>query len=132
VKATSFDPESDLIIVTARIWGPYGDKPLSLAVDTAATHTHIVPDILDDLGYSARDGDQATAVRSAIGSEPGFMMRATRFAALGFTTKDFRVHVHDLPEGIGIDGLLGLSFLKQFNYEIRSAEGRILTTRIAT
>jgi len=57
-------------------------------------------------------------------------MRAMRFAALGFTTKDFRVHVHDLPEGIGIDGLLGLSFLKQFNYEIRSAEGRILATRI--
>jgi predicted aspartyl protease len=132
VKVTSFDPASDLIIVTARIWGPYGDKPLSLAVDTAATHTHIVPDILDDLGYSPRDGDQVTVVRSAIGSEPGYMMRAIRFAALGFATKDFRIHVHDLPEGIGIDGLLGLSFLKQLNYEIRSAEGRILTTRIAT
>jgi predicted aspartyl protease len=132
VKVTTFDPTGDLIIVTARIWGPYGDKPLSLAVDTAATHTHIVPDILDDLGYSPRDGDQVTVVRSAIGSEPGYMMRATRLAALGFTVKDFRVHVHDLPEGIGIDGLLGLSFLKQFNYEIRSAEGRILTTRIET
>jgi hypothetical protein len=103
---------------------------LSLAVDTAATHTHIVPDILDDLGYSPRDGEQLTVVRSAIGSEPGYMMRATRFAALGFTTKDFRIHVHDLPEGIGIDGLLGLSFLRQFNYEIRSAEGRILASRI--
>ena len=132
MKATRFDPASDLIIVTARIWGPHGDKPLSLAVDTAATHTHIVPDILDDLGYSPRDGEQMTTVRSAIGSEPGYMMRATRFAALGFTMKDFRIHVHDLPEGIGIDGLLGLSFLKQFNYEIRSTGGRILTTRIAS
>jgi hypothetical protein len=131
MKVTRFDPTSDLIIVTGRIWGPYGDKPLSLAVDTAATHTHIVPDILDDLGYSPRDGEQVTVVRSAIGREPGYMMRATRFAALGFTTNDFRIHVHDLPEGIGIDGLLGLSFLKQFNYEIRSAEGRIHTTRVS-
>jgi predicted aspartyl protease len=130
VKVTRFDPANDLIIVTARIWGPYGDKPLSLAVDTAATHTHIVPEILDDLGYSPRDGEQITKVRSAIGTEPGYLMRATRFAALGFTSTDFRIHVHDLPEGIGIDGLLGLSFLKQFNYEIRSAEGRILAARI--
>jgi hypothetical protein len=41
------------------------------------------------------------------------------------------VHVHDLPEGIGIDGLLGLSFLRYFNYEVRSQEGRILIDRIA-
>jgi hypothetical protein len=31
---------------------------------------------------------------------------------------DFRIHVHDLPEETGIDGLLGLSFLKQFNYGV--------------
>jgi hypothetical protein len=35
-----------------------------------------------------------------------------------------------LPEGFGIDGLLGLSFLRHFNYEIRSAEGRISADRI--
>lgn len=29
----------------------------------------------------------------------------------------------------GIDGLLGLSFLKRFNFEIRSVEGRILVER---
>jgi hypothetical protein len=39
------------------------------------------------------------------------------------------IHVHDLPTGIGLDGLLGLSFLKRFNYEIRSVEGRILVER---
>ena len=104
MKVTRYDPASDLIIVTARLWGPYGDKPSSLALDTAATQTHFVPEILDDLGYSPRDGEQITNVRSAIGSEPGYMMRVTRFAALGFTMKDFGIHVHDLPEGIGIDG----------------------------
>jgi hypothetical protein len=57
-------------------------------------------------------------------------VKVTR-SALGFTCNDFRIHVHDLPEGIGIDGLLGLSFLRQLNYEIRSAEGRILAERIA-
>ena len=60
------------------------------------------------------------------------MMPVTRFSALGFTLSSFRIHVHDLPEMLGIQGLLGLSFLRQFNYEIRSAEGRILVAPIAT
>lgn len=58
------------------------------------------------------------------------MMRVTRFSALGFTLPNFRIHLHDLPDTLGIQGLLGLSFLRQFNYEIRSAEGRILAARL--
>jgi hypothetical protein len=129
VKVTFFDTTRDLIIVTGRVWGPRGDKRVSLALDTAATQTHIVPDILDDLGYSARDGDQVTVVRSAIGEERGYMLRVLRFAALGFACPDFRIHAHDLPEGYGIDGLLGLSFLRPFNIELRMGEGRILVER---
>jgi len=59
------------MIVAARVWGPRGDKQLSLALDTAATQTHITPDILADLGYSPRHGERITVVRSAVGSERG-------------------------------------------------------------
>ena len=69
-------------------------------------------------------------IRSAIGSEPGYLLRVSKLRCLGHELRDFSVHAHDLPEGIGIDGLLGLSFLRQFNYEIRSGEGRILVARI--
>ena len=58
-------------------------------------------------------------------------MRVSRFKALGFSVTDFRVHIHDLGEGIGIDGLLGLTFLRQFNIEIRPAEGRLLVARVS-
>lgn len=58
------------------------------------------------------------------------MLRVQRFESLGFGFNDFLIHVHDLPFGIGIDGLLGLSFLKRFNYEVRSIEGRILVERV--
>jgi len=93
VKVTRFDPADSLIIVTGWIHGPRGAKPVSLAFDTAATETPIIPEILDDID-------------------------------------DFRIHVHDLPETLGIQGLLGLSFLRRLNYEIRSAEGRIPAARI--
>jgi hypothetical protein len=35
-----------------------------------------------------------------------------------------------LPDGWNIRGLIGLSFLRQFNYEIRSLEGRICIERV--
>ena len=41
------------------------------------------------------------------------------------------MNVFDLAERYGFDGLLGLNFLSRFNYEIRSAEGRILVEAIA-
>jgi hypothetical protein len=70
-------------------------------------------------------------IRSALGSEQGYLIRVARLSALRFSVSDYRLHVHDLPEGYGIDGILGLSFLRQFNYEIRSAEGRILVAPVA-
>jgi len=45
------------------------------------------------------------------------MMKVSKFSALGFTATYFRIHVHDLLETLGIQGLLGLSFLKQLNCE---------------
>jgi len=116
--------------VKAWLWGPRGKAKLDLAFDTAATHTHIVPEIVDELGYSPRQGEQITMVQSAIGREPGYLMRVSRFKALGFNATDFRIHVHDLGEGIGVDGLLGLTFLRQFNIEIRPVEGRLLVDRV--
>lgn len=129
MKVRRFDPTDNLIVVRARILGPRGVRGLALALDTAASETHVASNVVDDLGYSPRDGEARTIVRSAIGSEPGYLLRVKRFESLGFGFDDFRVHVHDLPEGAGIDGLLGLSFLRNFNYEIRSVEGRILVDR---
>jgi hypothetical protein len=89
MKVTRFDPSDSLIIVHAMVWGPRGHKGLTLAFDTAATQTHIIPDVLDDVGYGPRDGERVTSITSAIGDEPGYMMRVSKFAALGFTRPTF-------------------------------------------
>jgi hypothetical protein len=47
VKVRRFDPDDDLIIVKARLFGKQGDRVLNLALDTAASHTHIQSDIID-------------------------------------------------------------------------------------
>jgi len=48
---------------------------------------------------------------------------------LGLSAESFPVHVFDL--GGDVSGLVGLNFLNQLNYEIRSAERRILVAPIA-
>ena len=130
MTTTDFDPAAKMIIVRAMLWGPGGEAPLSLVLDTGSWQTLVVPDIMDDLGFNPRDGEAVTSVYSAIGKEHGYMIRAPRFSALGFTATDFPIHVFELADRYGIDGLLGLSFLRRFNYEIRSAEGRILAEEI--
>jgi predicted aspartyl protease len=131
VKVTRFDPADDLIILKGRVWGarPQKARPIRLIVDTGAAETIVIPEVLDELGYSPRHGEAITVMRSAVGHEEGYLIRVKRFACLGYQAAEFRVHAHDLPEEWGIEGLIGLSFLRQFNYEIRSLEGRIVVER---
>ena len=131
MTVTTFDPAGDLIIVPARMWGVRGEeRELRLVVDTGAAPTIIAPELLDELGYSARQhGEQIASTRSIAGREQGYMLRVNKLECLGMIEHDFRVYAQDLPAGWDIDGLLGLSFLRLFNYEVRSLEGRIPTER---
>src|SRR6185436_7553397 len=95
-----------------------GRTPASLAVDTGSAHTVIAAGLIDDLGYSPLQGDQIATVRTAVGKEQGYLLRVSRFWALGFTVSNFHIHVFDLPDGFGIDGLVGLSFLRLFRIEL--------------
>jgi hypothetical protein len=49
----------------------------------------------------------------------------SEFTVLGFTLTSFPISVFDLGHD-DIDGLLGMNFLSDFNYEIRSSVRRIL------
>lgn len=128
---THFNPARDLIVVESRVWGPGGRARLSFAVDTASAATVVAPYVIDDLGYNPRDGIAITTVSSAIGKEQGYSLKVARLAALGFVFQDFEVNVFDLAAGHDIDGLIGLDFLRHFDYEIRSMIGKI-TVRPAT
>ena len=128
---TRFDPDAELIVVNATIRGPRGSAVVRLAIDTGSAATVIVPDVLDEIGYSARDGTARTSVTTAVGKEHGFLLKVAEFEALGFTLTGFPVNVFELANRYGIEGLIGLNFLERFNYEIRSGEGRILVEKIA-
>lgn len=87
--------------------------------------TLVLPETLDRLGYSARDGDRITSISTANEvPEQGYRLRVRRFEALGFGFPDFRIHAHELPD-YGVEGLLGMDFLGRFDFEARISEQRI-------
>jgi len=127
---TQFEPDDDMIVITARISGPRGSAFGRLVLDTGAAMTTLTPELAVSIGYTARDGIRRTRVHTAVGSEDGFLLSVAELTALGVVAPNVLVHVFDLGHD-DIDGLVGLNFLNQLNYEIRSTERRILVEYVA-
>jgi len=129
-QETPFATHRELIIVEGTVTGPLGAMTARLVLDTGAVYTTITPEVADSIGYSARDGIRRTRVRTAIGSEQGYVLAVAEIAVLGLVMQPFTVHVFDLGHD-DIDGLVGLNFLSRLNYEIRSVERRIFVEPVA-
>jgi predicted aspartyl protease len=126
---TSFDLDGDLIIVNAVVVGPSGQAEVRLVLDTGAVLTTLVLKIAESIGYTSAARVARSVIRSAVANEHGYIVRLVQLSTLGFTVPNVHVDVANL--GYGIDGVLGMNFLSDFNFEIRPAERRILLERIA-
>jgi len=125
---SSFEIDGDLIIIEATFVGPKGRDTARLVLDTGSVLTTLIPAIAESIGYTSADRVARSVVRSAVAEEPGYIVRLSHLTALGFTLPDVHVNVADLSHGI--DGLLGMNFLSDFNLEIRPAERRLIVERI--
>jgi predicted aspartyl protease len=90
--------------------------------------TTLTPSVVEAIGYTEQDRITRTAIRTAAAVEHGYMLRVQEFTSLGFRMRNARIDVADL--GHDVDGLLGMSFLRNFILEIRPSERRILVERI--
>ena len=126
---TPFVTDGDLIIVEIFVTGPRARRPGRFVLDTGASLTTMIPELADLIGYSARDGFKRAWVHTAVGKEEGYVLRVAEFAVLGFAMTNFPINVFDLGHA-DIDGLLGMNFLSELNFEIRCAEKRILVEKI--
>ena len=123
--SSSFVRDRQLIIVEARIVGPANAIKARLVLDTGAAVTTLVPEVIEELGYTRRDSFKKAKVHTAVGEERGYWLRVAEFSVLGVTTPDFALTVFPLGHK-DIDGLVGMNFLRHFNFEIRPADRRIL------
>jgi predicted aspartyl protease len=122
--------DGDLILVDAVVVGPSGRVGVQLVLDTGAVLTTLSPSIATAIGYSPATSIMPTVTRTATADEHGYLIQLLELATLGAFVPGLHANVADL--GYGIDGVLGMNFLLDFNLEIRPAERRIIVEKIAT
>jgi len=107
----ALDTDEDIILVRAWIEG-YG---LSMALDTAATHTVIDVNVLLMKGHDFPKQQSMITVETASGILEAQIVSTINFEALGIERQNFPVLSYDfLKHGIlsAYDGVIGLDFFK--------------------
>ena len=107
-----FDARKGLLIVHAELFGPSGSVVLRLALDTGATATIVNVSPLAAVGYDPSLAPHRVQVTTGSGVEFVPKLEVTRLDALGQARALFPVLSHTLPPSAGIDGLIGLDFLR--------------------
>lgn len=120
-----FDRLRRLVVIEARFWGPSGDTVARLALDTGATNTLISPAVLVSIGYDPAATADRIRVTTGSGVEFAARLAVNRLESLGITRTKFPVVCHTLPPSAGVDGLLGLDFLRQCRLVIDFRKGEI-------
>ena len=120
-----FDPREGLIIVPAELWGPTGSVVLRLALDTGATSTVINVGMLVAIGYDPALAPDRVQVTTGSGVEFAPRLTLQRLNALGRERSDFPVLGHTLPPSAGVDGLLGLDYVRGGRLTIDLSSGQV-------
>jgi hypothetical protein len=120
-----FNPRQGPIVIDAQATGPTGTVDLKLMLDTGATTSLIKLATLVYLGFDPSQPLRRIPMTtgSTVGIVPTFPL--TRLSALGQHRFILPVIGHTLPPGSGVDGLLGLDFLRDQILMIDFRSGQI-------
>lgn len=123
--SSSFSRSRELILVDAEVVGRSGRRTNArLVVDTGAAATTLTPELVATIGYNRKDGYKDAKVHTAIGEERGYWLHVALLDVLGIATPNFAVTVFPLGHQ-NLDGLVGMNFLRNFNFEIRPEDRTI-------
>ena len=124
----AFDPRQGLVVLSAELFGPSGSGVLRLALDTGATATLVNAGHLLAVGYDPVLSPDRVQVTTGSGVEYVPRVEVSQLRVLGRQRVAFPVLSHTLPHSAGIDGLLGLDFLRGHRLNIDFRHGRLSLT----
>ena len=106
--------EIPIILKRVRIDGISASREVDMILDTGAMYTAISWDIAKDIGYDPAVAPNRVSIITANGviEVPKIKVKAIGFRELH--AEDVEVICHDIPEIAEIEGLMGLTFLKNF------------------
>lgn len=123
------NPHQSLPQVFARIRGKHGSQRVRLVFDTGAFMTQIATSVIEELGYSARDGIRHITAYGPSGPiDEGYSVRLSGLEVLSKQFHGMEVAVYDFNnlETEGIAGLLGFDIIKQLHLEMNGPKGELI------
>ena len=124
----TFRPDAGLIVIRATLTGPGGDTIVRLALDTGATRTLIVPSILSLIGCDPSASSEFRKAATVSGVEYAPLVQVNMVEAIGHRRENLSVLCQSLPANVGVDGLLGLDFLRGMELNIDFRMGKLSLT----
>ena len=118
------NPDAPVITLYARLSNSQ-TRRIMMALDTGATYVMIPWDIAEALGYKPAYSKQKIDITTASGTEKAPLITVSCVSVLGKEARDVPCVVHDLPETSRVDGLLGLSFLRDFEIRLDFRNGTL-------
>jgi len=122
MPSLKFNPNQSVIVLESKIFGTSNVTTARLVFDTGASRVILPWKIVTALGIKIDPKNTIqTTTASNIETVPSIVI--PKMSVLGETAKNIEAIVKDLPDGSGVDGLLGLSFIKHFKIEIDFKNG---------
>ncbi len=118
-----FNKEKNIIVLPVEIKVNQKIIRVTLALDTGASYVMIPWEIAEALGLRPELSREFTEVITASGVEKVPFVYLERVSVIGEAAQNVKAVVHDLPEKSYVDGLLGLSFLRNFKVTLDFKEG---------
>ncbi len=126
---TPFSKDEPLIKVDVQIKGAKGTEIfLVFAFDTGATNTIISWEAAYRLGYDPALSSNRKRIITGSSIEYAPIITVDSLTAIGTKADKLEVLCHDIPEESGIDGLLGLNFMRTIDFCIKYSMGIIEIT----
>ena len=120
-----FNPNAPLIIFPCTI--EYRDiRTVWLAFDTGASTTVIRESALRDIGYAPELINEFASFGDASQSHlvPKFTLKSLSLA--GARVENIEALAYTIPEEHGIDGVVGLNFLRHFKITLDFGQGKLM------
>lgn len=125
MSAIKFDRDKSVILIYAALKNKGETRRLLMALDTGATYCMVPWKIADILGLQPELYKEKIETITASGIENVPLIEIESMKINNNEVKKVKAIVHDLPAKSYVDGLLGLSFLKNFNINMLFRKGVI-------
>lgn len=103
-----------IVLRRVRIKGPHDHQEIDMILDTGAVYTIIAWDVAKDIRYDPAVSERRIPIVTANGVIEAPLITVESMELVEVKAEAVEVICHDIPEIAGIEGLLGLSFLKYF------------------